>query len=49
MKNEFEKSFFDFDDDDDNEDDNDNKNDRKMKVIEKNVSNNMNEKKTMIL
>ena len=49
MKNEFEKSFFDFDDDDDNDDDNDNRNDDETKTNEKNALNDINEKKNMIL
>ena len=50
MKNEFEKLFFDFDDDDDdNDDDNDNRNDDKTKANKKNVSDDINEKKNLIL
>ena len=50
MKNKFEKSFFDFDDDDDdNDDDNNNLNDDETKANEKNVSDDMNEKKNTIL
>ena len=49
MKNEFEKSFFDFDDDDDNDDDNDNRNDDKTTTNKKNVLKDMNGKKNMIL
>ena len=53
VKNEFEESFFDFDDDDKNNDDNDNQNDAdndnqnddETKANEKIVSNHMNEKK----
>ena len=45
VKNEFERLFFDFDDDD-NDYDNDNRNDDETKTNEKNVSNNMNQKKT---
>ena len=45
VKNEFEKSFFDFDDDDDNDYDNDNRNDDKTKTNKKNASNDINKEK----
>ena len=45
VKNEFEKSFFDSDDDDDNDYDNDNRNNDETKTNEKNVSDDINEKK----